>query len=200
MKSFSLFIVIAYVALQLISNISSIKIGFVFSYAVDMGVFLYPLTFTLRDLVHKELGKKLTQKCIYFAAGMNFAMILYFYLISFIPSDTQAQSSALFDQVMNPVWRIVIFSIIAQLVGELVDTEIYHLYVKKFQQRHKWGRVLVSNAVSIPVDNLIFCIGAFAFTYSPAVLAQIFVFNLIVKYGISALSIPLIYIGKRDEK
>ena len=49
------------------SYVSSIKVGFVFGYAVDMGVFLYPLTFTLRDLVHRELGRKMTRKCIYFA-------------------------------------------------------------------------------------------------------------------------------------
>ena len=65
MTDTALFVAVSYIALQLISNVSSTKVGFVFDYAVDMGVFLYPLTFTLRDLVHRELGRELTRKCIF---------------------------------------------------------------------------------------------------------------------------------------
>ena len=43
----------AYVGAQVIADIASLKIGVVADRAVDMGTFIYPITFTLRDLVHK---------------------------------------------------------------------------------------------------------------------------------------------------
>ena len=194
MTSTALFVAVSYVALQLISNISSIKVGFVSGYAVDMGVFLYPLTFTLRDLVHRELGRDLTRKCIYFAVLLNLLMSAYFAFIARFPADPSSPASVAFNDCLVPVWRIVAFSLLAQLISELVDTEVYHAYEKRFGERHKWGRVFASNSVSIPVDNAIFCVGVFAGTYGWNVVGQIFMFNFIVKYAISILSIPLIYL------
>lgn len=69
--------------------------------------------------------------------------------------------------------------------------------MKSALERRKWGRVFVSNTVSIPVDNAIFCVGAFAGTYGWDIIWQIFMFNFIVKYAISLISIPLIYLHIR---
>ncbi len=199
MNSFGVFYIITYVSMQLISNITSTKVGFVGNFAVDMGVFLYPLTFTLRDLVHRETGKKITTKCIWFSALMNLFMAFYLYFVSFFPGDPQSPASASFDTALSPVWRIVFASIIAQIVSELIDTEVYHLYVKRFKSRHKWGRVLISNTFSTPIDNIIFCLIAFAYSYPWSTILQIFTFGFIVKYLFSLISIPLIYIGKNDK-
>lgn len=199
MTAAALFVAVSYVALQLISNVSSIKVGFIFGYAVDMGVFLYPLTFTLRDLVHRELGRELTRKCIYFAVFLNLLMSAYFAFIAQFPSDPTSPASVAFNDCLAPVWRIIAFSLLAQLVSELVDTEVYHVYEKRFGERHKWGRVFASNSISIPVDNAIFCVGAFAGTYGWDIVWQIFVFNFIVKYAISLISIPMIYL-RSDRK
>ena len=74
------------------------------------------------------------------------------------------------------------------------NTHIYHRYTLKFGNKHKWGRVLASNGVSVPIDNFIFCYGAFSFVYSQAVVFQIFMFNIILKYILSLVILPLIYI------
>lgn len=200
MTNTALFVALSYLAVQLVSNISSVKVGLVFDYAVDMGVFLYPLSFTLRDLVHRELGKEMTKRCIYFSVLINLLMTGYFAFIALFASDPSSPASSTFDECLSPVWRIVVFSLLAQLSSELVDTEVYHLFEKRFGEKHKWGRVLVSNSVSIPVDNAVFCIGAFAGTYGWNIVWQIFLFNFVVKYLISLFSIPLIYLRSGREK
>ena len=78
----------------MVSNISSIKVGLVFNYAVDMGVFLYPLSFTLRDLVRRELGKELTKRRIYSAVLINLLMTGYFAFIALFASDPSSPASA----------------------------------------------------------------------------------------------------------
>ncbi|RPI20385.1 MAG: VUT family protein, partial [Chloroflexota bacterium] len=87
----------------------------------------------------------------------------------------------------------VLASIAADIISELVDTEIYHWFVTRVTTRFQWLRVLLSNGVSVPIDNLIFSAGAFGWTLPWNVVWQIFIFNLLVKYGMTLLSLPLIY-------
>lgn len=188
-------VVAAYIGAQMLSDIASLKIGVVAGLAVDMGTFVYPITFTLRDVVHKTLGKQLTRTLIITAGVINLFMALYLMWSASVPSDPGWGLGEQFSAILAPVWRIVIASIIAEIVSELLDTEVYHWWVTKVTHRYQWLRVLLSNSVSVPVDNLIFALGAFAFVLPWDVVWQIFIFNLIVKYGVTIISLPLIYIA-----
>ena len=192
-------VVSAYVAAQMLSNVASVKIGVVAGLAVDMGTFIYPVTFTLRDLAHKALGKSATRALILAAGGVNLLMALYLMWAASVPSDPSWGLGEAFTAVLGPMWRIVTASILAQVLSELADTEVYSWFVRKVTTRFQWLRVLVSNSVSVPVDNLIFALGAFAFALPWDVVWQIFVFNMLVKYGLTLLSLPLIYVAPRRQ-
>ncbi len=198
----TIIIVAAYVAAQMLSDIASLKIGIVAGLAVDMGTFIYPITFTLRDIVHKAMGKRNSQVLILTAGVINLIMAGYLLFAAMVPSDTSWGLGAEFSSILAPVWRIVIASIVAEVISELVDTEIYHWFITKITTRFQWCRVLASNSISIPIDNAIFSIGAFAFSLPWIVVGQIFLVNLIVKYGITLISLPMIYIvpDRRLEK
>ncbi len=191
-------VVAAYIAAQMLSDIASLKIGVVAGLAVDMGTFIYPITFTLRDVAHKFLGKRNTQVLILSAAVINLFMALYLMWSATVPSDPSWGLGKEFAAILSPVWRIVIASIAAEVVSELLDTEVYHFWVTRVTRHYQWARVLVSNSFSVPADNLIFAVGAFALTLPWSVVWQIFLINLIVKFGMTIVSIPLIYIAPTD--
>ncbi len=115
--------------------------------------------------------------------------------VASVTSDPDWGLGAEFAAILAPVWRIVLASIAAEVVSELLDTEVYHWFVTRITRRYQWLRVLVSNSVSIPVDNLIFAVGAFGWVLPWPVVWQIFLFNLIVKYGVTLVSLPLIYVA-----
>jgi uncharacterized integral membrane protein (TIGR00697 family) len=188
-------VVAAYIAAQMLSDIASLKIGVVGGFAVDMGTFIYPITFTLRDVVHKILGKHNTRILILAAGAINLLMALYLMWAASVPGDPDWGLNDAFSAILGPVWRIVLASIAAEVVSELVDTEVYHLFVTRITHRYQWARVLVSNSVSVPIDNILFAVGAFAFTLPWSVVWDIFIFNLIIKYGITLVSLPLIYLS-----
>ena len=198
----AIIVVAAYIGAQMLADIASLKIGLVAGLAVDMGTFIYPITFTLRDVVHKVLGKRGAQTLIVTAAGINLFMALYLMWAASVESDPSWGLGAEFSAVLAPVWRIVAASILAEVVSELIDTEVYHLFVTRVTRRFQWLRVLTSNSISVPVDNLIFAVGAFApitlFGMDGLpwpVVWQIFVFNLVVKYAMTLISLPLIYVA-----
>ncbi len=190
----AIILVASYIAAQMLADIASLKIGVVAGFAVDMGTFIYPITFTLRDVVHKVLGKKNTQVLILSAGMINLFMAGYLMWVASVPGDAEWGLTAEFSAILAPVWRIVVASIVAEVVSEMLDTEIYSWFVNKITREFQWARVLTSNSVSVPVDNLIFAIGAFAGVLPWDVVWQIFFFNLIIKYGVTLLSLPLIYL------
>jgi len=93
-------------------------------------------------------------------------------------------------------WRIVIASIVAELISELVDTEVYHWFVSKITKNKQWLRVLISNSVSIPIDSIIFCLLAFYGTMPLGVVISIVITNIIVKLIVTLISLPSIYLVK----
>lgn len=198
-SSLAILVISAYIAAQMLADIASLKIGVVAGRAVDMGTFIYPITFTLRDVVHKVLGKKYTRLLILAAGGINLLMSVYLKWTASVPGDPEWGLNDAYAAVLGPVWRIVIASILAEIVSELIDTEIYHWFVTRITHRYQWARVLISNSVSVPVDNLIFAVGAFGLVLPWSVVWQIFIFNLLVKYGITLISLPLIYLAPTEE-
>lgn len=194
----------AYVGAQVIADVTSLKIGTFTGRAVDMGTFIYPITFTLRDVVHKALGRRAARTLVITAAVVNVFMALYLQWAARAPSDASYTLGPEFQAVLAPLWRITIASIVAEVVSELADTEVYHWFVRRVTTRHQWARVAVSNAVSVPIDNVIFALGAFgalpglqhhALTLPWGAVWDIFLVNLTVKALVSACSLPMIYLS-----
>jgi uncharacterized integral membrane protein (TIGR00697 family) len=194
--SVGIVVISLYIAAQLLSDIASLKITLIAGFSMDAGTFIYPLTFTIRDLVHKRLGRQVARTVIILAAGINLFMALFFQFTAWLPQDPSWGLGREFAAVLGPVWRIVIASIVAEVISELIDTEIYHLWQSRITKKYQWMRVLSSNALSIPVDSLIFCWGAFGFLLPHDVVWSIFYANVIVKGAVTIVSLPAIYLVK----
>lgn len=185
----------AYVAAQMLADIASLRIISVAGYAVDAGTLIYPFTFTLRDLIHKVGGKPAARTLIVLAAAINLVMAGFFALVAGWRADPTTGPQLSFGEVLAPVWGIVIASIVAEVIAELIDTEAYAIWVRRFADRHQWGRVLASNAVAVPVDSVVFVGLATAFGAFPSeVMWSIFWVNVVFKGLVTLISIPWIYL------
>jgi uncharacterized integral membrane protein (TIGR00697 family) len=193
-------VVAAYIAAQMLADIMSLKIALVAGFSIDAGTFVYPFTFTLRDLVHKLLGRKAARTLIVAAAAINLVMAGLFAFAAWLPSDLAVGEQLEFAAVLTPVWRIVLASIAAEVISELTDTEVYHLWVARITRRFQWARVLVSNAVSVPLDSLVFCWGAFGGEFPAQVVWSIFWANVLVKGAVTLASLPGIYLVKERQE
>lgn len=129
---------------------------------VSVATFIFGITFTQRDRVHNKLGRKNVYVMIGVAALLNLAVT-----------------------VLGAVeWRIILASFIAIILAETADTEIYQYYIN-----NTWGlRVLKSNAVSIPLDSLLFNTIAFAGLFSNWEVASIIFGEIVFKGIVSAVA------------
>lgn len=193
----------AYIGAQVIADITSVKVGSVYGRAVDMGTFVYPITFTLRDLIHKTLGRSAARTVIVTAAAVNLFMAFYLRFTVEVDAHESYPFGDEYALVLGPIWRIVIASILAEVVSELTNTEAYHWFVTRVTRRFQWARVAVSNGVAVPLDNVIFVVFAFGaipfmgdhpLTLPWDAVWDIFWVNMAVKGLVTVASIPLIYL------
>ena len=193
-------VIAAYIAAQMLSDVLSLKIALVLTFSIDAGTFIYPFTFTLRDLVHKQLGRAAARTVIVAAGVINLIMAGLFAFAAWLPPDPTWPLQREFAAVLTPVWRIVVASILAELASQFADTEVYHLWVSRITRRYQWARVLTSNAVSVPLDSLLFCWGAFGGALPAATVWSIFWANVLVKGVVTLVSLPGIYLAPEREK
>ncbi|HEY72963.1 MAG: VUT family protein [Chloroflexi bacterium] len=191
-------VIAAYIAAQMLSDVLSLKIALVAGFSIDAGTFIYPFTFTLRDMVHKLLGRVAARVVIVAAAVINLVMAGMFAFAAWLPPDLSVGPQTEFSVALSPVWRIVVASIVAEIVSEFTDTELYHLWVTQVTRRYQWARVLVSNSFSVPLDSLIFCWGAFGGVFPAATVWSIFWANVLVKGAVTLVSLPGIYLVRGE--
>jgi len=185
-----------YIAFQIFADILAIKIAMIGAISFAVGTLVYPFTFTLRDMVHKTLGKAGARWVVIMAAILNVLMVLLFQLAIVLPASPNWGIQDEFAIVLGSVWRIVVASILAELVSQLIDTEVYSFYVNKITRKHQWGRVLLSNLISSPVDSIIFVSVAFLGILPMPILWSLIVVQVIVKWVMAIVSIPGIYLVK----
>ncbi|WP_407570094.1 VUT family protein [Deinococcus altitudinis] len=127
---------------------------------LSVGTIFFAAVFTLRDRIHRH-----GLKAVYIAIGL--ALIV----------------NTLAAFYTGTPWRFIGASFLAILVGELADTGIY----QRLLHRSWWVRVLSSNAVSVPIDSVLFTLLAFSGDMTWNMIFQIIFADIVVKYLIAAL-------------
>lgn len=128
---------------------------------VAVGTFIFGFTFTQRDRMH-ACGRRFVYSIIALATLLSVVL-------------------ALFGHVPG---RIIIASVVAIVLAETVDTEIY----QRLLARSWWRRVLASNSVSIPLDSLLFNVIAFAGVFAAGEMAAIIFGETVVKFLVGAVT------------
>lgn len=187
-----------YVSAQILADIASLRILSIGGFSVDGGTLVYPFTFTLRDMVHKVAGISTARALIITAAAVNILMAFLFLVVSALPADMMVGAQSEFSDVLNPVWRIVMASIIAEIISEFIDGEVYQSWVNHHADRWQWARVLTSNAISVPLDSVLFSVIAFGWMLPWPVVWSIALANIIIKFGVTIFSMPWIYLVRGE--
>ena len=185
-----------YASFQIISNVLSTKITYlpILNLAMDGGTVIYPITFTLRDFIHKTCGKKNARLIVIVSGVISLLAFLAFWLVGKMNPDPSWAFQKDYENVLTPVFRITMASVIAQVISELIDTEIFSLVYKKMNDILG---VFFSNFVSLIFDSVIFSMIAFWGSLPMGTVIGIIFSNIIIKLVISILSTPTIRLVPR---
>jgi uncharacterized integral membrane protein (TIGR00697 family) len=183
------------------------------SFNLTCGVLLWPLEFVMTDIVNEYYGPKAVRRISFTAVALiAYAFLMYFLAIGVPPADfwlgtgkmngidnMQTSFNAIFGQGM----RIIIGSIVAFLVSQLVDVYIFHKIKRITGDKKIWLRATGSTLVSQLVDSYIVLFIAFSgvFGWTWQTILAVGIVNYIYKFTMAILLTPVIIIvEKRIEK
>ena len=145
-------------------------------------------------MAHKLAGPQVARTLIIAAAVIYLIVQAFFAIIAGLPPEMTPEESAALGQMLTPEWRFLLAAVVASVLSQLVDTEVYTRWVNRFGGAHQWGRVLVSNLIGIPLDRILFLLIAFLGAWSGDEFVAAFIGTSIVRLVFGFLSIPGIYL------
>lgn len=176
---------------------------------MSVGILLWPVVFILSDLINEYFGKSGVKRVSWLAAGMiayGFVLILSgthlpaadFWLD--VNSTDHAGRPFDIDYAYNTIFRqgmgIIIGSITAFLVGQLIDMYVFHYLRKATGNRKLWLRATGSTIVSQFVDSFLILIIAFYWlgNWSLMQVISVGLIQYIYKISFAIVLTPLIYL------
>lgn len=176
------------------------------SFNLTAGVVLWPVVFIMTDIINEYFGRKGVRFMSFAAAALiAYAFLMVYFAMGLVPAGFWVERitntgtvnmEIAFNTIFGQGLWIIVGSLVAFLVGQLVDVAVFH-YVKSFTGSKKiWLRATGSTLVSQLVDSFVvlfiaFYIGA---GWDLKLVLVIGLVNYIYKFLIAVLVTPVLYI------
>jgi len=171
----------------------------VFGVPMSVGILPWPIVFVTTDLINDYFGEKGVRKLSLITASL----IAYTFVILFIAMRIPAMqgdklvSNEQFNGVFGQSMWIIVGSITAFLVSQLIDVSIFHFVKNKTGGKMIWLRSTGSTIISQLFDS--FIVLGIAFWMTGKMTTEVFIASAItgylVKISIAVILTPLIYLG-----
>ena len=188
--------------------------GSKYSFNLTCGVLLWPVVFVMTDIINEYYGRKGVKFLSWLTIGLiAFGFIMVFGAIQTAPNEWWITSkkeagienmSTAYNGIFGQGLGIIIASMTAFLVAQLVDVLVFHKIKKVTGEKKIWLRATGSTVVSQLIDSFIVLLIAFYF-YPKWVPGQgepwpfdqiiaICIVNYIYKFSMAILLTPVIYL------
>lgn len=181
------------VALVISNIITSKQVLLPFNITMTGAVFIFPITYILSDLFSEVYGYKWSRITCYLAFAANLFAVIVFALVIATPAPDYWTNQAAYEVVLGSTPRVLAASMLAFLIGDLVNDRVFKRFKDKHPDDHKgFGfRAIFSSFLGELVDSLIFLPLAFLGQMPIATLATMTVVQVVIKTGYEVVILPL---------
>ena len=184
-----------------------------FSFNLTAGVILWPVVFIMTDIINEYYGPKGVRFLSFLTIALIvFAFVAFFIAIRLTPATFWAQnyykgvpdSNLAFAGIFGQSQAIIVASLVAFLLGQLLDVAVFHRIKRATGEGRIWLRATGSTLVSLFVVSFVVLFIAFYVvpriadnteSWSFAQVMAICIGNYIYKFVIAVLLTPVIYLA-----
>ena len=165
---------------------------------MSLGILPWPIVFITTDLINEYFGEKGVKRLSLITAGLIAYTFFVLYFAIQIPSTgISSVTSEQFKSVFGQSQLIIVGSIAAFLVSQLIDVTIFHFVKKRTGNKMIWLRSTGSTVISQFFDSFIVLGIAF---YLPGIMDfKTYIISGLTGYSvklvIAILMTPMIYLG-----
>ena len=194
------------------ANISIL--GYVLDFNLTAGVMIWPVVFITTDIINEDFGKKGVRKISFIAVGcIAYAFLMIFLVTKLSPAafwldvnNSDAEGNPFnvnfaFNKIYTQGLGIIVGSIVAFLIGQLLDVVVFQRLRKITGEKMIWLRATGSTLISQLIDSFVVLALAFyilapeASRWEFSQVISVGTINYIYKFIIAILLTPLIYLG-----
>lgn len=188
--------------------------GFVLDFNLTAGAVIWPVVFITTDIINEYFGKKGVRKISFLTVGLISYSFFVIYIITILPpadfwlnvNNKDANGVAFnIDFAFKTIFRqglgIIIGSLVAFLIGQLLDVYVFHKLRKITGEGNIWLRATGSTLVSQLIDSFVVLGIAFYILapegsrWSLGQVASVGIINYIYKFTVAIVLTPMLYLA-----
>lgn len=168
-------------------------------YVMSVGILPWPIVFITTDLINEYFGEKGVKKLSLITASLIAYCFVLLYFALKIPAVKGANlvSDDQFNGVFGQSMWIIVGSISAFMVSQLIDVTVFHFFKNKTGNKMIWLRSTGSTVISQLFDS--FIVLGIAFWMTGKMTTEVYIASAFtgyfVKLIIAVCLTPLIYLG-----
>jgi uncharacterized integral membrane protein (TIGR00697 family) len=186
-----------FITSAIVAELISCKSVPTFIAPIIAGIVPWPVVFLLTDVMNEYFGQKAVKRLSWITTGMIAFCFLLVYIAVEMPTDKGSyMSDTEFRKAFGGSLPIMIGSITAFIVSQLIDVRLFHLFNKLLKGRWIWVRSTGSTMISQLADGFIvlfigfYLPGTFDFQQILEYWMMGYAFKLLVAVSLT----PLIYL------
>lgn len=183
---------------------------FVLDFNLTAGAVIWPFVFITSDIINEYFGKAGVRRISFLTAGFIAYSFFIIYAVTTLPpaqfwlevnaTDQAGQPiniSNAFSMIFRQGLGIILGSLTAFLIGQLLDASIFQSLRKITGSRHIWLRATGSTLISQLIDSFVVLYIAFAVfgNWSLQQVMAVGIINYIYKFTTAILLTPVLYLA-----
>lgn len=186
-------IAMIYIAIDLASMVFAYKIIEIDSVIAVASSLIFPLTYSIMDVITEVYGYRIAKKIIWFGFICDLIFAILVLLISHIPSISQPQTLA-YIQVLGLLLRAVVAQMIGVLSGAFINVYLISKWKIMTNGRYFWLRSIGSSTIGEAVMLIISVLIALTGILSFVSLVQLIMYTYLYKIFFAIIVAPFVTI------
>jgi len=169
----------------------------IYTFEISVGILPYPITFLITDVISEIYGKKKANQVVTAGIFASFFSLLIVFVADAVPATTWSPiDDPVFSKVFGATAIAVFASMMAYLLAQYIDIQIFHFWKRLTKGKHLWLRNNFSTFLSQFVDTftvlLLLCsFGKIDWSLFGGLLLGGFLFKVLI----AILDTPLLYLA-----
>ncbi|GEQ87367.1 hypothetical protein ULMS_28750 [Patiriisocius marinistellae] len=167
-----------------------------YTFEISVGILPYPITFLITDIISEVYGKKKANQVVTAGIFASFFSLLIVFIADAVPATSWSPiDDGVFSKVFGATAIAVFASMVAYLLAQYIDIQIFHFWKRITKGKHLWIRNNFSTFLSQLVDTaavlLLLCsFGKIEWQLFGGLLLSGFLFKVLI----AALDTPFLYL------